>query len=220
MEMQKCAATILNTLKDTLTLPKIVKINQAPFQTLIVTIISQNTADTNTERAFDRLSKRFGITPEALAKADPVQIEECIRAAGLYKGKTAAIQTASRAVLEKFGGSLKPVLALPLEEARKTLTEMQGVGPKTADVVLLFSAQMPTIPVDTHVNRVSKRLGLASKDGGYEAVRCSLQALFPQKDYLAVHLLLIAHGRQYCKARNPLCQKCPANIYCPSRETR
>jgi len=220
MKMQKCAATILNTLKDTLTLPELVKINQDPFQTLIVTIISQNTADTNTERAFDRLSKRFEITPEALAKATPVQIEECIKAAGLYKGKTAAIQTASRAVLEKFGGSLKPVLALPLEEARQTLTEMQGVGPKTADVVLLFSGQMPTIPVDTHVNRVSKRLGLAPKDGDYETVRCSLQALFPQKDYLAVHLLLIAHGRQYCKARNPLCQKCPANIYCPSRETR
>jgi endonuclease-3 len=220
MEIQKCAATILNTLKDTLTLPKLVKINQDPFQTLIVTIISQNTADTNTERAFDRLSKRFEITPEALAKADPAQIEECIRAAGLYKGKTVAIQTASRAVLEKFGGSLKPVLALPLDEARKTLTEMQGVGPKTADVVLLFSAQMPTIPVDTHVNRVSKRLGLAPKDGDYEAVRCSLQAMFPQKDYLAVHLLLIAHGRQYCKARNPLCHKCPVNTYCPSRETR
>ncbi len=217
MIIQKCAATILNTLKDTLTLPKLVKINQDPFKTLIVTIISQNTADTNTERAFDNLSKRFEITPEALANADPAQIEYCIKVAGLYKGKTKAIQTASRIVLEKFGGSLKPVLALPLEEARKTLTEIQGVGPKTADVVLLFSAQKPTIPVDTHVNRVSKRLGLAPQNGDYEDVRSSLQALFPQSDYLAVHLLLIAHGRQYCKAHNPLCQKCPVNTYCPSR---
>ncbi len=220
MIIQKCAATILNTLKDTLTLPKLVKINQDPFKTLIVTIISQNTADTNTERAFDNLSKRFEITPEALANADSAQIEECIKVAGLYKGKTKAIQTASRIVLEKFGGSLKPVLALPLEEARKALTEIPGVGPKTADVVLLFSAQMPTIPVDTHVNRVSKRLGLAPQNGDYEDVRSSLQALFPQSDYLAVHLLLIAHGRQYCKAHNPLCQKCPVNTYCPSRETR
>jgi endonuclease-3 len=212
--------TILQILQDTLAVPSLVKSKSDPFETLIVTIISQNTADRNTAVAFERLSKRFEITPEALAKAESAQIEECIKVAGLYKGKTQAIQSASKAVLEKFGGSLKPVLALPLEDARKTLTEIQGVGPKTADVVLLFSAQKATIPVDTHVNRVSKRLGLAPENGDYEAVRSSLQALFPQKDYLAVHLLLIAHGRQYCKARNPLCQKCPVNTYCPSRETR
>ncbi len=211
---------ILQILQDTLAVPSLVKSKSDPFETLIVTIISQNTADRNTAVAFERLSKRFEITPEELAKADSAQIEDCVKVAGLYKGKTKAIQTASKIVLEKFGGSLKPILALPLEEARKTLTEIQGVGPKTADVVLLFSAQMPTIPVDTHVNRVSKRLGLAPQNGDYEAVRSSLQALFPQSDYLAVHLLLIAHGRQYCKAHNPLCQKCPVNTYCPSRETR
>jgi endonuclease-3 len=95
--------------------------------------------------------------------------------------------------------------------------ELPGVGPKTADVVLLFSANQPTIPVDTHVNRVSKRLGLAPANGGYEEVRLSLQSLFDPKDYLAVHLLLIAHGRKYCKARQPLCPECPLNTYCPSK---
>jgi len=105
---------------------------------------------------------------------------------------------------------------MPLEEARKKLMEMQGIGPKTADVVLLFSANKPTIPVDTHVNRVSKRLGLAPANGDYEDVRLSLQSLFNSEDYLYVHLLLIAHGRKYCKARRPLCQKCPVNAYCLS----
>lgn len=106
---------------------------------------------------------------------------------------------------------------MPLEEARKALMELPGVGPKTADVVLLFSANQPTIPVDTHVNRVSKRLGLAPAKGSYEEVRLSLQSLFEPKDYLAVHLLLIAHGRTYCKAIKPRCANCPVNAYCPSK---
>jgi endonuclease III len=211
------AVEILKIFKASLVLPALVKPKGDPFETLIVTIISQNTADRNTAVAFERLSKRFEITAEALTKADAEQIEECIKVAGLYKGKTRAIQTASKIILEKFAGSLAPVIVLPLEEARKVLTKMPGVGPKTADVVLLFSAGQPTIPVDTHVNRVSKRLGMAPQSGNYEAVRESLQALFSRKDYLAVHLLLIAHGRQYCKARHPLCPKCPVNTYCPSR---
>ena len=211
------ATTILQILQSSVAVPSLVKVKSDPFETLIVTIISQNTADRNTAVAFEHLSKCFEIKPEALAKADPAQIEECIKVAGLYKGKTKAIQTASKIVLEKFSGTMKPILALPLEEARKTLTEIPGVGPKTADVVLLFSAQMPTIPVDTHVNRVSKRLGIAPEKGDYEAIRESLQAMFPQKDYLSVHLLLISHGRQYCKAQKPLCQTCPISIYCPSK---
>ncbi len=94
--------------------------------------------------------------------------------------------------------------------------QIPGVGPKTADVVLLFSANKPTIPVDTHVNRVSKRLGLVPVDGGYEDVRKSLQALYAPADYLSVHLLFIAHGRKTCKAPRPLCRQCPVNQYCPS----
>lgn len=94
--------------------------------------------------------------------------------------------------------------------------EMPGVGPKTADVVLLFSAGKPTIPVDTHVNRVSKRLGLAPPKGGYEAVRLSLQSLFKPQDYALAHLLLIAHGRKTCKAQKPQCQTCSLNSSCPS----
>ena len=216
MVVKAQAGTILQILHDTLALPTLVKSKSDPFETLIVTIISQNTADRNTQRAFENLSKHFEITPEALAKAEGTAIEECLKVGGLYRSKTKTIQSVSRIILENFGGSLKPVLSLPLEEARKVLIKMPGVGPKTADVVLLFSANQPTIPVDTHVNRVSKRLGLAPERGNYEVVRLSLQTLYSPKDYLAVHLLLIAHGRQYCKARHPLCQKCPVNTYCPS----
>jgi endonuclease-3 len=184
---------------------------------LIVTVISQNTADKNTARAFEKLSKRFEITPEVLAKAETSQIEECLRVAGLYKSKAKTIKQVSKTILEKFHGTLAPILSLPLEEAREALTQFSGIGPKTADVVLLFSAKQLTIPVDTHVDRVAKRLGFAPVNGDYEAVRKNLQKLYNPNDYLAVHVLLISHGRKYCKAIRPLCEQCPVNMHCPSK---
>ncbi len=211
------AATVLQILRQALALPAWTKSKRDPFETLIVTIISQNTADRNTARAFENLSKQFEITPEALANAETSQIEDCLRTAGLYKSKAQTIKHVSKTILEDFHGTLAPILALPLEEARKTLIQFQGVGPKTADVVLLFSAMQPTIPVDTHVNRVAKRLDFAPANSDYETVRRNLQLLYNPNDYLAVHVLLIAHGRKYCKARYPLCPQCPVNMRCPSK---
>jgi endonuclease-3 len=213
----KRAATILQILRQTFAMPKWTEKKHEPFETLIVTIISQNTADINTARAFERLSNRFEIKPEVLAKAKTSQIEEALKTAGLYKSKSKTINMVSRIILERFHGSLQPILSLPLEKARKILIQIPGIGPKTADVVLLFSAKQSTIPVDTHVNRVSRRLGFAPTNGDYDAVRLSLQSLYDPRDYLAVHVLLIAHGRRYCKARRPLCEQCPVNIDCPSR---
>lgn len=213
----KRAETVLNTLREIFAMPKWTKEKHNPFETLIVTIISQNTADRNTTRAFARLSKRFEIKPDVLMKAETNHVEDALRPAGLYRSKTKTIKQVSKIILENFHGSVQTILSLPLEKARKTLIQMPGIGPKTADVLLLFSAAQPTIPVDTHVNRVSKRLGFASVNADYEAVRLSLQSLYEQRDYLAVHVLLIAHGRRYCKARKPLCKQCPVNKHCPSR---
>jgi endonuclease III len=214
--LENRAKTVLQILKQTLALPDWTKSQRDPFETLIVTIISQNTADINTVRAFETLSNSIEISPEALAKAPLKKIEEFIKIAGLYKSKAQTIKQAAISVLEKYCGTLQSILSLPLEDARKTLMQFRGVGPKTADVVLLFSAKMPTIPVDTHVNRVAKRLGFAAEKANYEVVRASLQGLFEPVDYLAVHLLFIAHGRKTCKAPRPLCMKCPVNMYCPS----
>jgi len=215
--MEQRATIVLRILRQEVILPKWVKQQRDPFETMVTTVLSQNTADKNTARAFEALSKRFEITPEALAKADPEDIEDAITVSGLYKSKAKTIRQAAITVLEKYHGTLKPILSLPLEEARRTLIQFPGVGPKTADVVLLFSASQPTIPIDTHVNRVAKRLEFAAANGDYEAVRKSLQSLYAPSEYLAVHLLLIAHGRRYCKARKPLCDECPVNAYCPSK---
>jgi endonuclease-3 len=208
---------ILQILRDTFTMPRWITSTRDPFKTLIATVISQNTADRNTARAFENLSNRFQIMPEVLAKAETSQIEQCLKVAGLYRNKARNIKQISAIILNQFHGSLESILSLPLEEARKMLLQLPGVGPKTADVVLLFCAKQNTIPVDTHVNRVSKRLGLAPENGDYESVRKALQSIFEPKDYLPVHVLLILHVRKYCKARLPLCKECPISKFCPSR---
>jgi endonuclease-3 len=212
---KKRANRILKVLRKEFKLPDWRGKERNPFETLVVTVISQNTNGRNTARAFENLSNKFEITPEVLSKADVEEIEEALKVAGLYRNKSKVIKKLSRIVLEDFGGSLDFIFKAPLEKAREKLLELPGVGPKTADVVLLFSAKKPTLPVDTHVNRVSKRLELLDARADYEGVRKGLQLLFDPRDYYAVHVLLILHGRRYCRAKRPLCKQCPANQLCP-----
>ena len=208
---------VLNLLRKAYALPKLTAKRKDPFETLIVTIISQNTTDKNTARAFKNLSSKFKIDPETLAKTDVRKVEGCLRTGGLFRQKARAINEVSRTLIQEWKGSLDSILSLPIEGARRELLQLPGVGPKTADVVLLFSARKPVIPVDTHVNRVSKRLGFAPEKGDYETVRKKLENLFKPEDYATAHVLLILHGRKYCKSRTPLCTKCPVNTHCPSR---
>jgi endonuclease-3 len=126
------------------------------------------------------------------------------------------IKELSRVIVEKLGGNLEGLLAGDVEEVREKLLTLPGIGPKTADILLLFHLNKPVIPVDTHVMRVSKRLGLAPKKGGYEQVRAALEDLYDEGDYMDVHHLLIKLGRTHCKARNPLCKPCPVKELCPS----
>lgn len=213
------AREILHILKSKSSVPILSNIIDDPFKVLIRTIISQSTAEVNTRRAYENLSRRMFITPQTLAKADVKEIEEALRVAGLYRNKSKIIKEISGKILEEYGGSLDFIYSNPLEEARVRLMELPGVGPKTADIVLLFCAKKPTLPVDTHVNRVSKRLGLAPPNGNYETVRKSLQELYPPEDYFSVHMLLIALGRSHCRALNPLCQVCPVEEKCPSAKS-
>ncbi len=214
---QDRAKEILHVLQDTFNIPSWARSKREPFKTLIITVLSQNTTDKNTVRAFENLSQKFSIAPEVLAKAKVEEIEDAIRVGGLYRNKSRVIRAISRMILEKFNGSLDSIYSLPLEEARKILLNIPGVGPKTADVVLLFCAGKPTIPIDTHVNRVSKRLGLTPPKAGYDGVQQALVTRYSPKNYLPVHLLFISLGRKYCKARNPICKLCPVNTLCPSK---
>jgi len=216
MDERERANKILRVLKAKFTLPNWGGTKREPFPTLIRTVLSQATNDRNRDRAYKNLSEKFEINPKALATADVKEIENAIRVGGLHRNKSRKIRELSKVVLERFNGSLDFVYSDSLKQARLKLLSMPGVGPKTADVVLLFAAKKQMLPVDTHVNRVSKRLGLVPLKGGYEAVRNSLESLYTSKDYLVVHLLLISLGRTYCKARNPNHESCPVSPLCPT----
>jgi len=216
MAEEKRAQQILRTLRGEFSLPDWANTPREPFSTLIRTVLSQATNDKNTDKAFSNLSERFEITPTALAEADARHIEKAIRIGGLYRNKSRVIKELSRVIVAKFGGTLDFVYSSPLEDARKLLMALPGIGPKTTDVVLLFSANKPVLPVDTHVNRVSKRLGLVASNADYERIRLALESIYSAKDYLTVHLVLIMLGRKYCKARNPIHRSCPVKMLCPS----
>ncbi len=216
MAEEKRARQILRILRKEFSLPDWANTPEEPFSTLIRTVLSQATNDKNRDKAFRNLIEKFEMTPKALAEADVKEIEKAIRIGGLHRNKSRIIKELSHMIVEKFDGTLDFVYSLPLEEERKLLMALPGIGPKTADVVLLFSANKSVLPVDTHVNRVSKRLGLVASNADYERIRLALESLYSPKDYLATHLLLIRLGRKYCKARNPLHESCPVNMLCPS----
>jgi endonuclease-3 len=210
------AKQILSILQTQFSVPHLTDIVSDPFKVLVRTIISQSTAEANTRRAYQNLSRKMPITPAALAEVDVTEIEDALRVAGLYRNKSKILKKVAELVLTKFDGSLDFVYELSMEDARTKLMSLPGVGPKTADIVLLFSAGKPTLPVDTHVNRVSKRLMLVPLNGSYETVRENLQKLYPDKEYFKVHMLFIALGRKYCKALKPLHSACPVRELCPS----
>ena len=149
------------------------------------------------------------ITPMSTATA------YAIRPAGLAVQKAPRIQTALRTITERAGTlSLEFLRDLPLEEARAWLRSIDGIGPKTAAIVLLFSLDRPAFPVDTHIHRVSGRLGLIGPKVNAEKAHEILESLVPPDLYLPYHLLLITHGRRTCQARRPLCEKCPLTDLC------
>ncbi|MEM1553474.1 MAG: endonuclease III [Thermoproteota archaeon] len=188
--------------------------SKTPFELLIATILSQNTSDKNTAKSLKKLRERIGITPEKILRADLKVLKSAIRSSGLYNVKATVIKKLAKIVIEKYGGRLEQIFEKPLEEARSELMSLPGVGPKTADVMLLFAGGKPTFPIDTHVSRVSRRLGIVDEKDDYEEARVKLMKFFPPKYYLKAHLLLIEHGRRTCKAKNPLCRNCVLLKYC------
>ncbi|MCI4460646.1 MAG: endonuclease III [Thaumarchaeota archaeon] len=180
-----------------------------PFRVLIATVLSQNTNDRNSYRAFLSLDRAIGVSPGSLAGAPLEALEEAVRPAGMHRARARNIRGIARAVLERYGGDLSRVFSMGLEAARSALMELPGVGPKTADVVLLFCASMPTFPVDTHITRVSRRLGIVPPGAGYEEIRSALQSAFEPGQYAAAHRALIQLGRVYCRPRAPRCDRCP-----------
>jgi endonuclease-3 len=185
---------------------------------LVSTILSQNTNDINRDRGFNALRAKFP-TWEAVRDANAQDVVEAIRPAGLANQKGPRIQQVLRAITEERGAlNLDFLAGLPLEEARAWLTKFNGVGPKTAAIVLCFSLNMPAFPVDTHIYRVSGRIGLRPEKMTVEQAHPYLESVFPPETYYAAHLNLIRLGREVCGARTPNCPQCPINKLCEYKE--
>ena len=173
-----------------------------PFDVLIATILSQNTTDRNSTKAFESLYSVYD-TPEKLANAPESEIAELIKYGGLHTIKAKRIKEIAQKVVDEYGGNLDFIYEADPEAARKEMMTIEGVGPKTADCVLLFSCKRDVIPVDTHVFRVSKRLGLVPENADHETAHRILTDLI-QEGMRA----LVLFGRQICKAQNPKHDQC------------
>jgi endonuclease-3 len=183
---------------------------------LVLTILSQNTTDRNRDLAYERLTARFP-TPEALAGAAAADVEEAIRVGGLAKAKAGSILAALRRIREERGAlELDFLASMPLSAARAWLTSLPGVGVKTANILLLFSFGMPAFPVDTHILRVSKRLGIVDEGADLAKAALALEPHVPAGEGAPLHLNLIRIGRELCKPRAPLCPRCPLLPACPT----
>ena len=187
-----------------------------PIEELVFTILSQHTSDLNAFKAYDKLVEAFG-SWDAVIQGDAEDIAEAIRIGGLSKIKAPRIKAVLRDIREKCGGlDLSFLREMPLEEAKAWLKELPGVGPKTAAIVLCFALGMPAMPVDTHIYRVSKRLGLIGEKVTADQAHDILEASVAPEQVFALHVYLITHGRQVCKARRPLCDRCVLKDGCPS----
>jgi endonuclease-3 len=181
---------------------------------LICTILSQNTNDRNRDVAFTALQRRFP-TWEAVRDAAQVDVIDAIRPAGLANQKGARIQQVLRQISSERGSlDLSFLKNMPGPEAMAWLMQFKGVGPKTASIVLVFSLGLAAFPVDTHIYRVSGRLGLRPSNMTVEEAHTHLASLFDPSIYGPAHLSLITLGREICQARKPLCDRCPITDLC------
>ncbi len=176
-----------------------------PFKVLIGCILSQRTREENTEAACATLF-RVASTPQQISKLPMPKLQRLIKPAGLAKQKAPNIKRTCRILLEKYHG------AVPAD--RQLLLELPGVGPKTADVTLCYGFGQPCIPVDVHVNRISKRLGLVEEGAKLEQVGGELQKIFPKEDWRLINRGFVLFGREICLPRNPRCDTCPLRTLC------
>jgi endonuclease-3 len=185
-----------------------------PIEELVLTFLSQNTSDVNSGRAFDALRARYPTWQEVL-DAPTAELAETIRSGGLAQQKAPRIQSALRRILQERGEFSIDFLAdLPTDQATRWLTSFDGIGHKTASIVLLFCFNKAAFPVDTHVGRVSRRLGLAGAKETEEKIKATWESLAPAERYYPLHLNLIRHGRRVCRARAPDCPACVLNDIC------
>ena len=185
-----------------------------PIDELVMTILSQHTNDINMYRAFESLKETYSSWEEVLA-APQDELAVSIRSSGMYNLKAKRIQATLREIQERVGKlDLSLIESMEIPEAKEWLTSLHGVGPKTAAIVLLFSFGFPVLPVDTHVWRVTKRLGIIDMKVSREKAHDLLEQIMPSDCIPSLNKNLVQHGREICRAQNPKCSDCFLNKIC------
>lgn len=183
---------------------------------LIFTVLTQHTSDLNAERAFNRLRETIPTWEEVMV-ADRQTIADAIFHGGMSNQKSKRIKDILAHILDRRGAlEIDFLREFSLDEAREWLIDLPGVGPKTAAVVMVFALGMPAFPVDTHIHRVSKRLGFIAEKTNADAAHGIMESKIRPELRFQLHMQLITHGRRICKARRPLCEQCPLSGECPS----
>jgi endonuclease III len=185
-----------------------------PLAELILTILSQSTTDINSQRAFDSLKNRFRDW-ESVRRARPASIAAAIKSGGLANTKSVVIKNVLNQIVAHRGElDLTFLHSAPLDAAIDFLLSLKGVGPKTAACVLLFSCNRPVFPMDTHIFRITRRLGLVPHKSNDLAAHKIMESLVPPKKHYSLHINLIRHGRMVCRPHNPRCDECSLQEQC------
>jgi endonuclease III related protein len=184
---------------------------ESPFEVMVGAVLVQNTAWRNVERAIENLREASLMSPEALYALSESELAELIRPAGYFQVKARRLRNLLRLVIEEYDGSLDAMFAADLATLREQLLAVSGIGPETADAILLYAAHKPTFVVDTYTHRVLARHGWIGYDADYHEIKDHFQSSLPPDErlYNEYHALLVRLGKDYCRKSAPKCETCP-----------
>ena len=191
------------------------------FEVAVGAILTQNTAWQNVEMAMANLKQAIDLSPDALAGLGRPRLEALIRPAGFFRQKSSYLEQLTSYLLQEWGGDLERLCAGPLETARRRLLALKGIGPETADSILLYAAGRPSFVVDAYTRRIFSRLGILDGGESYATIRQRFMADLPTdvELYNEYHGLIVQHAKTYCRKRRPDCPDCPLLAVCPCGQT-
>ena len=217
---EKPIAYVVQNLERVYGLPENKWTDWDPLDMLVATILAQATSDVNSERTFAALKKRFP-SWESVLRARESTLADTIRSGGLANQKAAVVRDLLRQVRERRGAlDLSFLRDLPAEEAARYLSEFRGIGPKTVACTLLFACDKEVFPLDTHIFRILRRVGLVPQKCSDAFAHAVMNRVVPRGKFYSFHVNLIRHGRKLCRPRDPACERCPIVEYCDYGQTR
>jgi len=192
---------------------------RTPFEIIIGAILTQNTSWANVERAIANLRKAKLLTPAAMEKVSGPRLAKLVRPSGYFRQKARKLKAFMRFLRREYGGSLSRMFRTPTAELREKLLAVHGIGPETADSILLYAGQHPAFVVDAYTRRILERHGHAAPRDSYEQIRARFESALPRDAHLynEYHALIVQTGKHWCRTKNPLCDECPLAPFLPDR---